>query len=134
MRKLISFCAAAAVVTTAASAGYRDSVDADGCWDARDQYGGKCLIGDTEWNGERFTLILQNKCAQRVYARFCNQKARSSYHDCGSSGVQGYGTKRWTTSSNATGRSQWRSVGATNPNKDYVCGGKIRGWTDKMFY
>lgn len=122
-----------ALIATAASAGYRDTLDDDGCWDARDQYGDSCITATSEWNGGRFTQILSNECPQRVYLKYCNERKNSSSHDCGAWGLQGYGEKRWTTAMNASGRYGWRAVGSTISNKDWVCSGKVRSWNNAMF-
>jgi hypothetical protein len=80
-----------------------------------------CVTGTSEWNNGAFTLILTNNCRNRVYATFCNEIRNSSSHDCGSSGIAGYGTKRWRTTRDPTGDANWANIGSVKPNSDWVC-------------
>ena len=124
---------AAVILAVPALASHATSLDNDGCWDARDRYGNGCISATSNWRGDRFTVTHRNNCAFRVYAKFCNQRSGGSYHDCGATGIRGYGEHKWTTSSKATGRYRWRAVGSDNSSADWVCAGKNSRWHDNLF-
>ncbi len=110
-------------------AGHNNSVDGDGCWDARTNSGGNCMVvQETYWRGSKFVVKYRNACSYRIYARFCNER-RSGSEDCGASGISPGRTKTWYTYE-ANGRYNYISVGSDIGSKDWVCAGKVRGWGD----
>lgn len=122
--------------TTVASASHSSSLDKDGCWDAKTDYGASCLSTSSEWSKSKYStdriiVSITNRCNYRVYARFCNQRYNNK-PDCGASGIRAGYTKKWSTAY-ATGRHNSRVIGSDVSSKDWVCSGKARGWRDPMF-
>lgn len=124
------------LTTTTASASHNSSLDKDGCWDARTNYGDYCLSSSSEWSKsrtstDRIVVSITNRCNYRVYARFCNERYNNK-PDCGASGIRAGYTKKWSTAY-ATGRHKSRAIGSDISSKDWVCSGKTRGWRNPMF-
>ena len=111
------------------SLGLDNVADKDGCWDGLHINKAKCVKASSKWSQHtkgKFILYLTNTCDRRVYVKKCNQRKNGSW-DCGAGGIAGRGKTSWATY-DATGRSQWMTVGSIRSNKDWVCAGKISNW------
>lgn len=114
------------------SAGYNDTVDEDGCWDAQTISGARCVVDESaEWggsDGDKLIVRYRNQCDHRAYIRKCNQKKGGEW-SCGVGGIRPHGTGVWYTY-DATGDYEWVAVGSVNSGKDWVCAGKHQYWDD----
>lgn len=115
-----TFAAAILVAASSANASYSSSVDSDGCWDAKQPRGGKCLQQvNHSWNEKKITVTYKNAYGERIYAKVCQDKTTGS-SDCGAFGIRGYSEYKYYTY-NASGDVSYNAVGSTNPGQDWVC-------------
>lgn len=112
--------AALMVASSSASASHQTSVDADGCWDAKDASRNKCLRQTNHsWDKSKITVTYRNTCANRIYAKVCHDQKDGS-PDCGAFGIRGYSDYKYYTY-NATGDVEYNAVGSDNSSFDWVC-------------
>ena len=98
--------------------------DEDGCIDAI----GWCSTSPTiEQRGTTTFLRFKNTCPFRVYGTFINGRVDGS-KDSGADGVPAGGTHTWTTE-RGSGRGYIRIVGSVKPSADWVCSGRMNGFT-----
>lgn len=104
--------------------------DEDGCWSGRSSGGQHCLVqSDSKWGDDDYlTVTYTNRCSDRLYVRFCNQRKDGSW-DCGVDGIRPGSQKKWSTYK-ASGRTHANYTGSTKPMQDWVCAGKVPGWSD----
>ncbi len=115
-----TLCAALLVASSSASASYQTSADKDGCWDAKQPRGGKCLQQtDHSWDGDKITVTYRNVCSQRIYAKVCHDK-KNGGSDCGAFGIRGNSNYKYYTY-NASGDVSYNAVGSTQSSFDWVC-------------
>lgn len=110
--------------------GQRSSPDEDGCYaTARD-----CVVGRTEWgtgmNSDRYYLRVTNNCSGRVYVRACMLMATGQPR-CGAFSLRPGETHNFNwNNAHDSGRVEWRWTGSLQPSKDWVCAGKVAGFSD----
>ena len=114
-------------------AGYSDSVDKNGCWDALKpgELGGACLHKiSTPWLSEsKFKVVWGNQCTHRIYAKYCNERTTGAW-DCGAGGIWPGKKKVWVTD-RATGEHFAIAIGSDRPMKDASCPSKVPYWYDE---
>ncbi|RDC59047.1 hypothetical protein HME9302_00224 [Alteripontixanthobacter maritimus] len=118
----IRFTLAAAVLVAASSANasYSSSVDNDGCWDAKQPRGGKCIRqSDHSWNKDKITVTYRNVCGERIYAKVCHDQ-NDGGRDCGAFGIRGNSDYKYYTY-RASGDVSYNAVGSTKSSFDWVC-------------
>lgn len=101
--------------------------DEDSCWNAPNW----CVTANSSWSqrsSDQLIVRYTNNCDARIYLRYCHTRNNGT-KDCGATGI-GAGRTHNTWTNNADGNYEWRFVGVTNPSKDWVCAGKVRGWRD----
>ncbi|MXO89233.1 hypothetical protein [Pontixanthobacter aquaemixtae] len=116
-------CAAAIVASSSASATYSSSLDSDGCWDGKLSANVPCLqIKSHSWSGDKISVVYENKCPQRIFARACHSQEQgdNGKADCGFFAVRGSGTAVYYTY-HATGDVEYRAVGSTKRSNDWTC-------------
>lgn len=122
MRKFIAFIVCTASLATSASAGYRDSVDADGCWDATRDNGDGCL---SMYSGS--SLEMNNQCRERVFVRYClmdfqeNMFRTKREAVCRETSIRGNDSRTVGTPNEFTGARAVEYVGSTNSGADLRC-------------
>lgn len=104
-----------------ATIGLKGDEYSQGCWDGLHDFehgSGRCLKEiSSKWSGSgntKLTVMYQNTCNHRIYAKLCNQYKKGGY-DCGSDGIKAGSTKSWYTY-NATGRYSFMAVGSDKPS------------------
>lgn len=118
---------AALVASSAASAGYRSTVDDDGCWDGLTPTNGDCLVREEAVRkGDRLKVSFRNTCSERVYAQICLQR-NGMNDDCGANSVKPGVVWSYYTSQ-STGRYKINFIGSADFSNDWVCRGKVGGW------
>lgn len=129
-----SFFAAVVVVILLAipvgSYAQSSSPDEDGCFATADN----CVTGRTEWgtgmNSDRYYLRLTNNCSARVYVRACMRMANGSPR-CGAFGINPGETHNFNwNNAHESGDVTWTWIGSVRGSSDWVCAGKVPGWSE----
>lgn len=96
--------------------------DEDGCWSGRHSTG-PCLEYSTYVKNSKTYFKLRNVCDQRLYMTW------SAGSKGGADSLRGGKTKKkyeYITGAYTSAK----AIGSNRPSKDWVCAGKVDGWSD----
>ena len=106
---------------------YQVNADEDSCWNPPKW----CLKSSFRWSKyDKGKLIVtyHNVCQHHMYLRMCNTRIDGS-EDCGASSISAGKKKNWSTYK-FDGKYTYKWVGSIKGSKDWVCAGKVLGWSD----
>jgi len=127
MRGLVIACAGGALLATAAHAGYDNSIDRYGCWDALTASGQDCLAFSSG-----SSLEIRNRCNHRILIRYCLKDEHENMfrvkrtNICRETSINGNARKSVGTPNFFTGQFVMESTGSTSSGADDRCAKRSR--------
>ena len=128
-KQVFVVCVSAPVVLLSLPVAARE----DHCWEVPPD----CVFTEARWDKGNLWVITKNACTGRLYIQVCSEVTKASWGKslCETNGVLPEGVTRQKVQKafGPTGRYDVKWVGSNRVFEDWVCVGKVKGFSDDPF-